>query len=203
MKRMPYQRPTDYYDERVKSVDEQLCKLLQERKRLSPDNPGYPPFAYIEQWAARCGLYDEHLKALFGLLLHEDTFKPAIEPAGFVGYVPIHRSVEHAGCLYTLAAARQYDNASVVTLHIDRHEMDAPDLPAHFWMSYELELGEGFECRTDQGGSSGSHAYCDYVVSPALPVDMSGMAFVFRRRPGPQESCDPAHPPDQNVAFEV
>ncbi|MFB7641725.1 hypothetical protein [Peribacillus butanolivorans] len=43
MKRMPSEQPTEYYDERVFSIDEQLCALLRQRKDISNDNPGFPP----------------------------------------------------------------------------------------------------------------------------------------------------------------
>lgn len=28
MKQMPFERPTDHYDERILSIDEQICALL-------------------------------------------------------------------------------------------------------------------------------------------------------------------------------
>lgn len=35
MKRMTFERPTDYYDERLYTIDEKICALLKERKELS------------------------------------------------------------------------------------------------------------------------------------------------------------------------
>ena len=40
MQRMPFERPTDHYDERLSSIDEKICSLLKERKDLSNGNPG-------------------------------------------------------------------------------------------------------------------------------------------------------------------
>lgn len=183
MKRMPFERPTDHYDERVRALDARLVGLLKERKEVSEDNPGYPPFPDIERWAASSGLYADFLKAVFGLLRQEARFKPVVEPRSFAGYVPIMRTAESGGCLLMLAAARQYENASVVTLHIDCHEagVGAADMPVQQWANFELELGEPYECRKDSGGASGRHAFYDYVVCPALPADLSGLTFVFSR----------------------
>ncbi len=35
MQRMNFERPTDYYDERLYTIDEKICALLKERKELS------------------------------------------------------------------------------------------------------------------------------------------------------------------------
>lgn len=32
MQRMSFERPTDYYDERLYTIDEKICALLKERK---------------------------------------------------------------------------------------------------------------------------------------------------------------------------
>ena len=39
MKRMTFERPTDYYDDRLYTIDEKICELLKE---LSGGNPGFP-----------------------------------------------------------------------------------------------------------------------------------------------------------------
>ena len=43
MKRMSFEQPTDHYDEKVFSIDEQLCALLKQRKEISNNDPGFPP----------------------------------------------------------------------------------------------------------------------------------------------------------------
>ncbi|MGE6345881.1 hypothetical protein ACQKIY_00295 [Bacillus mycoides] len=43
MQRMPFERPTDHYDEHLSSIDKKICSLLKERKELSNGNPGFPP----------------------------------------------------------------------------------------------------------------------------------------------------------------
>lgn len=80
---MPFERPTDHYDERIFHIDEQICELLQRPKAISDNNPGYPPFEYIENWANSFGLYEDYLKAIFGTLRSEEHYKPMVEPAGF------------------------------------------------------------------------------------------------------------------------
>lgn len=57
MKRMPFERPTEYYDKRIFPIDKQICELLKQRKEISCNTPGYPKFEYIEEWAITFDLY--------------------------------------------------------------------------------------------------------------------------------------------------
>lgn len=34
---------SDYYDQKLLPLDDQLCELLKQRKELSNNNPGVPP----------------------------------------------------------------------------------------------------------------------------------------------------------------
>lgn len=65
MERLPFERPTKYYDEKIKQVDEKICELISKRKEISKDNPGYPPFEYIVDWAEKFDLYEDFLKSLY------------------------------------------------------------------------------------------------------------------------------------------
>lgn len=39
---MPFEPPTEYYDKRIENIDEQICELINQRKDLSNNNPGFP-----------------------------------------------------------------------------------------------------------------------------------------------------------------
>ncbi|CAM3270621.1 hypothetical protein PALU110988_12640 [Paenibacillus lupini] len=174
MRRLPMERPTDHYDARLFKIDEQICALLEERREISNQNPGYPPFKSIESWADRYHLYEDYLKSLFGLLMNEEHFLPVVEPSGFRKYLPVLRHVEREGIIYTLSGIRQYENASVICLSIHG---DDQEQSKHTHI--ELELGEGYHCRIDQGTSSGGNVAYGFVVSPALSDDLGGITFVF------------------------
>lgn len=179
MRRLPMERPTDHYDARLFKIDEQICALLEERREISNQNPGYPPFKSIESWADRYRLYPDYLKTLFNMLMSEEYFLPVVEPSDFRKYLPVLRYVERNDMIYTLSGIRQYENASVVNLsiHGDNLEQQYESLRKHTHI--ELELGEGYHCRIDQGTSSGGNAAYGFVVSPALPDDLTGITFVF------------------------
>ncbi|GLX67719.1 hypothetical protein [Paenibacillus glycanilyticus] len=180
MKRLPMKRPTDHYDARLFKIDEQLCALLEERREMSNQNPGYPPFNSIESWAERYRLYPDFLKTVFSVLMNEEAYLPVVEPSGFRKYVPILSFVELDNQIYTLSGIKQYDNASIVNLSIHGDYREREEELSRKHLHLELELGEGYDSYIDQGTSSGANAAYAFVVTPALPDDLSGMALAFR-----------------------
>lgn len=99
MKRMPFERPAEHYDERLLSIDEKICSLLKQRKELS-DNPGYPRLEVISDWAEKYGLYEDYLRSLFGLLENDEHFRPQVEPVNFQKYIPFRGQLRKKS-LYT------------------------------------------------------------------------------------------------------
>ena len=189
MKRMPFERPTEHYDKRLVSIDEQICALLQKRKEVSSQNPGFPPSDCIKDWAKKYDLYEDLLNSLFSTLRMEEEFKPHVVPRNYRKHIPILKSVEKDARLYTVTFIRQFENASIVNLTIDwddtTEELETMDAirhrrPIHPHRFIELHLGEPYECRSDRGSGSEGHNRQTYIVSPALPDDPSGLTFVFK-----------------------
>lgn len=178
MKRIPFELPTDHYDERLYPIDEQLCSLLKQRKDTSNNNPGFPPLEDISKWAEKYELYEDLLKTIFGVLRNEDDFLPRVEPTNFQKYIPVLKSVEKDQCLYSVTCIRQYKNASVVNFIIDWEPGEEEQFLRHSY--WHLWLGEEYDCRQTGGGGSEGHISYNYIVSPPLPDDISGLDLIFR-----------------------
>jgi len=187
MKRLPFERPTDYYDVRVRSIDEQICELLQRRKEISSGNPGFPYDEDIESWSKEFGIYEEFLRALFGYLRSEEQFRSRVEPDVFKKHVSVLKTIEKQGKMFTMTHIRQYDNASVVLLHVDlvpsQEDEQTPYRHHHGFL--ELYIGDHFDCRSAGGGGSHHHHTSEFVVSPPLPDNLAGICFVFREKKSP------------------
>ena len=181
LKRMKFERPTDHYDEGIVAVDEQICALLKQRKEISNNNPGYPPFELIAKWAQRFDLYEDFLKSLFGNLRSEEIYRPHVEPAIFRKHIPVLKSVVIGEDIYSVTFIQQYDNASVVNLHIDSvpHEHDGDYPPPHRHRHFELSIGENYDCHANGGGGGNDHMTYRFVVNPPLPDVLSGLQFIF------------------------
>lgn len=181
MKRIP--RPTEHYDNQLLQLDEQICSLLQQRKTISNNNPGVPPDDVLTNWAEQYEIYPDFLYQLFGILKHENLFKTKIEPKGFRKHLPVLKSIEITERLYSITSIRQYENASIVPLHIDWDEPleDSNELRRDRNRTYfELRISEQYECRMDRGGGSTGHITYNFIVSPPLPDELSGIDLVFK-----------------------
>lgn len=181
MKRLPFEHPTDKYDEKLFPIDEQLCALLKERKEISGSEPGIPPEEAIANWSLKYNLYEDYLKSLFGTMRLEDHFKPRVEPTGFRKHLPVLKSVEVNERFYSVTFIRQYENASVIHLNVDWHSEDESSINIqHARNSFELFLLGEYDCRSVGGrGSIGTNTY-NFIVSPALPDNISGLELAFK-----------------------
>ncbi len=184
MRQESFERPTEHYDENIEAIDEQICHLIKQRKDLSNNNPGFPTNELISAWAEKYGLYEDFLNGVFGHFLHEEMFRSMVEPKGFLRNIPILKSFEKDDLFYSVTFVRQFENASIVHLNIDRDDSD--DVPGvffdHDFLELSIEDGKGttYDCRNAGGGGTGGHTSYPFIVSPSLPDDLSEIELVFK-----------------------
>ncbi|RDW18731.1 hypothetical protein CWR48_10440 [Oceanobacillus arenosus] len=185
MKRMPFEPPTDYYNKQIEMIDEQLCKLLKQRKELSNKNPGFPNKDLVSAWAEKYEFHEEFLNSLFVHLFNEDIYRPVVEPKGFIRNIPILRSFEKDGLFYSITFLGQFENASVVHFNIDKTDYDM-HFEDHSFFELSIEAdGAAYDCRDEGGGGSGGHMSHTFIVTPALPDNSFEYKFVFKEQKGP------------------
>lgn len=185
MQRITFERPTDHYDERLYSIDEKICALLKERKELSNGNPGFPHDDAIYNWAKQYGLYPDYINSLFSSMMDEEEFKPRVEPTKFLKHIPVFKTYEHKDIMYTVTFIRQYSNASVVYLYSDwdsTNEVFNEDKPHNF---FQLSINDTYDCWSEGGGGTDGHMSHHFVVSPALPDNLSGISLRYKDRSMP------------------
>ncbi|MBG0961903.1 hypothetical protein [Bacillus sp. SRB1LM] len=176
MKRMTFGRPTNYYDERLYTIDEKICALLKERKELSAGDPGFPHDKAIYKWAKQYGFYPDYLNSLFSSMMDEGEFKPRVEPTTFKKHIPVFKTYEDKGIMYTVTFIRQYANASVVYLYSDwdsTHEVKPHSV-------FQLSIDDTYDCWSEGGGGTDGHMSHHFVISPALPNNLSGISLQFK-----------------------
>nr|WP_295970084.1 hypothetical protein [uncultured Bacillus sp.] len=184
MKQMPFEPPTNHYDERIEAIDEQICHLIKQRKELSNSNPGFPTKQHISVWSERYHFYEDFLNSVFEHFLNEDIYRPVVEPQGFLKNISILKSFEKDGMFYSVTFVRQFENASVVHFNIDREVSDDEmygRFRGHTFFDLFIE-GEGanYDCRNEGGGGSEGHEAYTFIVSPRLPDDISKFKLVQR-----------------------
>ncbi|MFF5996654.1 hypothetical protein AAGS61_18250 [Lysinibacillus sp. KU-BSD001] len=184
MKRMPFEPPTEHYNKHIEEIDEQICNLIKKRKELSNNNPGFPTKQLITDWSIKYNFYEDFLNSVFAHFLNEDMYKPVVEPIGYLKNIPILKSFENNDIFYSVTFIRQFENASVVHLNID--SISTSDVSewhqkehTHFELSVEGEETH-YDCRNEGGGGTVGHETFTFIVSPALPDDISTYKLVFK-----------------------
>lgn len=179
--RMQFNRPTTNYDEKIKQVDEQLCDLIRQRKEISNNDPGYPPFDYIEDWAEKYDLYEDLLKSIFSTLWHDEIYRPVVDPENYIKTLPVLRSIEVDEKLFSVISMRQYENASILNFNIDWDCTSDKSEGRFQHTMYELSINDKYDCRTLGGSGSDGHQHNNFLVSPPLPDDFSGSELTFKQ----------------------
>ena len=100
------------YDERLSSVDDQLCELLKKRIGISDGKPGTPTEEMIAYWSKKHDLATNFISYIFSMLENAKILMDRVEPKNFRKYVPVLKSVEKDDYLYTITFIKQYENAS-------------------------------------------------------------------------------------------
>lgn len=171
----------DQYDRRFETIDEQICELINKRKSISSKS-SIPTSQLITSWSKKYDLYEGFLDGLFHHLLVEDLFKPYVDPKGFRKNIPILKSYERDNLFFTVTFVRQYENASIVNLTMDKEplEENAESLLEFTFLELSIENnGVEYDCKDIGGGGSDGHMSHTYTVSPPLPDDMSAVKFIF------------------------
>ena len=189
MEQMSFEPPTDHYDERIVMIDEQICQLINQRKELSNNNPGFPPKQYIADWSKKYHFYESFLDSVFANFFYEEVHKPVVEPKGFRKNIPILKSFEREDDFYSITFMRQYENASIVHLNIDGNSTnDISEWQQREDTHFELSIKGAdvqYDCRNEGGGGSMENQTFRFLVSPALPDDTSQYKLVFKEHRAP------------------
>ena len=107
----------------------------------------------------------------------EDHYEPTIEPVEFQKYLPVLKAYGDQKVLYTVTYIRQYANASVLYLHMDWEEKE----DANFYPDMlDLIINDAYVCRSEGGGGTTGHMSSSYIISPALPDDLTEIELVFK-----------------------
>lgn len=178
-----FEPPTEYYDEKFEIIDDQICQLIEKRKELSKDKPGFPTKKYIEVWSEKYGFEEEFLNTVFSNFLNENLYKHKVEPKNFLKSIPILKAFEKEDVYYFVTLIRQFENASVVELNIsdkvigDASEWDHPE--ENLELSIQAKDKE-FDCINNGGGGIPGSITNTFIVTPALPDDISEYNLVFK-----------------------
>ena len=126
---MRMEPPTDYYDEQLKTVDENIAASIATRQRLSNGKPGFPKAAYLEQWARQYEIPVSILHRIFFILFNWPVLRERVQPDRFERFVPIMAAEPRGNLLVLVPYVRQYNNCSIVSVQLESPQL--ADGPMH------------------------------------------------------------------------
>lgn len=179
--RMQFRAPTEYYCETLVPIDERICAMLEKRKEVSQNNPGFPHLNMISSWCHKYGLKEELMRSIFASLYYEHRFIPHIEPSGFIKFVSVLKSVEIEGVLIAVTHIKQYKNASVIYIEAEAN-IDEPNYRFEH-LHFELFISQDYACRPSGGSGHDKSIQHSFIVTPPLPDDVDGLEFRITTKP--------------------
>lgn len=176
----PTESSNAYYNEVFLSIDKKICELLNQRKEVLGENTIFPPDEVVSSLADEYDLQEEYLQSLFTTMAMEASLKPMVVPVEFKKYVPVLKIYENDGVIYTVTFIRQYANASVLYLDTDWEETKDNIEVNYSSDFFELSINDTYDCRSEGGGGTTGHMSQNYIISPALPDDVTGIELIFK-----------------------
>ncbi len=165
MRMMPFRPPTEYYDERLKDMDEKISALVSERYAISEGNPGIPRPAYLKDWADKYDTPLIVLQRVFAFLHQRPDSRERIQPDQFLRFVPVMAAAQHNDILVMVPYIRQHNNCSLVAVELEGINLSGGAL---YHLDIELTI-DGYDALPGGGQSSNRHASMNFIVTPPIP----------------------------------
>ncbi|EOO18238.1 hypothetical protein IGA_02257 [Bacillus cereus HuA3-9] len=118
-------------------------------------------------------------------MMDEDEFKPRVEATKFKKHIPVLKTYEHKGTVYTVTFIRQYSNASVIYLYKEWDSKNKTLNEKNTHSLVELSINTTYDCWAEGWTGTDGHVSYQFVVSPALPDNLSGIRLRFKEQSMP------------------
>ncbi|MCO7124569.1 hypothetical protein NIE88_02085 [Sporolactobacillus shoreicorticis] len=171
-----------YYSPQLEQIDEKICALIQERKKIAGDNPELPSEETFQSWGKKFGHYPDMLREIFTMMQNEDVFRPRVEPKKFRCFVPVMSGQKFGDQMICVTHLRQYENASVLSLTV-ASPFDYKEHDDQRQLDYELKIPDSsYDCRSDDGSGSEGLWIRNYIITPAIPDELPDLKLVFQEQ---------------------
>ncbi|MEH7344641.1 hypothetical protein V7122_12345 [Bacillus sp. JJ1532] len=190
---------TDFY----KKIDEEIIKLLCERKAAAKGKRYSPPAEILEEWSQKYKMKVSEI----GWLMHElnDGSGPFYMPEGpgeLLGVIQIMKKSTVGDFEYILTHAMQHENGSIVTLEINYKNKENENI-GHIIPHLMLEVTDTIDYKVAKKGSrgGGGNTQMSFLISPPLPSDLNEIHFALIPYAPPMEFPPKEVVLDQEVIF--
>ncbi|KAB2336032.1 hypothetical protein F7731_10970 [Cytobacillus depressus] len=174
-----FEKVKNEYNDFYKKIDEEIIRLLTERKAAAKGKRFSPSAEIKEQWEKKYNMKVSEI----GWLMHQlnDGSGPFYMPEGpgeLLGVVQIMQKSTVDDFEYMLTHSMQHEHGSIVTLEINYIKKDEENI-GHIMPHLMLEVIGQINYKVDRNGSrgGGGNTQMSFLVSPSLPNDVNEVQF--------------------------
>jgi hypothetical protein len=196
-----FQSLPNEYNDVLKSIDESILKLINERKNLSKGKRYFPTKEIMQEWATQ---YEIEIPQISWLLhsLNERN-QPVIpnEPGELINVISLMKKSIHEGFEYLITHSMQHYNGSIVNIEIRSENIENS---GHIRPKLLLNVKGSIEYyvrRHSSRGSSGQ-SQLSFLVSPRLPDDINEVKLALFPFENPMENPPKELILDKEIFFE-
>ncbi|HET7657136.1 MAG TPA: hypothetical protein VFK37_02510 [Bacillales bacterium] len=169
------------YNEEVQRMDEQIFKLIHDRKEKAKGKPFVPPEELQEKWAkefgmkqSEIGMFVHSLNHGSGHALHGESEKGELQ-----GVLPIMKRSSSADWDIRITHAMQYEKASEVTVEASYQKEVQARVHLRVDLMLQVHGGDEYVARFHGGGGGGGNMQVKYLVTPRLPDNLDSVKFTL------------------------
>ncbi|WP_342424580.1 hypothetical protein [Paenibacillus sp. FSL E2-0178] len=166
------------YNDEAKQIDEQILRLVQQRKSVAEGQQLFPDPEMIQQWSAELGLELSEISLVLGSL-NESVPRRHFweEPGELRGVLPIMKTTRDGDFEYALTHSMQYENLSILSVEIKCLTATVESVSIEAPLTLAI-LGEAeYEVQMHGGRGGGAQVEMRFLIWPPLPEALDSIEF--------------------------
>ncbi|MEK3674251.1 hypothetical protein [Paenibacillus sp. FSL R10-2771] len=166
------------YNDEAKQIDEQILRLVQQRKSVAEGKQLFPNPEMIQQWSAELGLELSEISLVLGSL-NESVPRRHFweEPGELRGVLPIMKTTRDGDFEYALTHSMQYENLSILSVEIKCLTAAVESVSIEAPLTLAI-LGEAeYEVQMHGGRGGGAQVEMRFLIWPPLPEALDSIEF--------------------------
>ncbi|AIQ56088.1 hypothetical protein PBOR_03255 [Paenibacillus borealis] len=167
------------YNDEAKQIDEQILRLVRQRKEVSGGKQLFPDTELLQQWSTELGLELSEISLVLGSL-NESVPRRHFweEPGALLGVLPIMKTTRDGDFEYALTHSMQYENLSILSVEIKCMKETVERISIEAPLTLVILGGESeYEVQMHGGRGGGAQVQMQFMISPPLPEKLDDIAF--------------------------
>ncbi|AIQ39172.1 hypothetical protein MKX70_02640 [Paenibacillus sp. FSL R7-0312] len=166
------------YNDEAKKIDEQILRLVQQRKSVAEGQQLFPDPELMQQWSNDLGLELSEISLVLGSLNQSVPRRHFWEEPGELrGVLPIMKTTRDGDFEYALTHSMQYENLSILSVEIKCLTASVESVSIEAPLTLAI-LGEAeYEVQMHGGRGGGAQVEMRFLIWPPLPEALDSIEF--------------------------